>query len=343
MCLFGIYDFTPLYNGGGVAKFNRNMIKCLKSIGYNVCFDSFYFKDEHGYSFLNKTMRGLNYISGYRISAILFKLWLKKNKPEYCIVNYSSLLRYCKKEDSKFLLIQHQSYSVLDRNNANLGLIKNRTLFFKKISKIIVLSEYDKFDFINNTGLSEKSFYILPHMVDLDVININKNATKSIAMIARLDNMQKRFDLAIDVMNFLPDFTLNIYGDGKDFNLIKSFIDKSNVKNVYLNKYPENLIEVLDRSSIHLMLSDFEGFGITNLEAAARGLPCVIRFTFPSAMDLTFDKGLIDKSATPEEISHNIKMIYADYEYYSKKTKKIAISSTETMYIRRLKRLVNEL
>lgn len=342
--LIGIYDFMPLHSAGGVSKFNRNITNCLVLLGYEIVFTSYYYGQDSIASKFDYIKRLINYFSGYRITAIFFKIWITVKKPNFCIVNFASMLRYCNGSESKFILVQHQSLDVLLGHRANLGLIGDVDILFKKLTKLIVLSESDKLDFLRLDKSLASKIFVLSHMVDVPIVNSKViKPRRNIIMIARLDNTQKRFDLAIEIMKHLPEFTLSIYGDGKDRDLVRRLIAKSNLCNVSLFQYPNDLISVLDNADIHIMVSDYEGFGISNLEAAARGLPCVIRNTFTAAKILAMGSGLLDKNLTCSEIAANIQDIYENYEKYSEFSIELARSCSRASYNEKVKKLFSKI
>ena len=67
------------------------------------------------------------------------------------------------------------------------------------------------------------------------------------------------------------------------------------------------------------MTSDFESYGIVNIEAMRRGLPIIIRDTFEGASDIVLNNGiLLEKKWDEEKFCEGIRKIYSNYEYYSK-------------------------
>lgn len=104
---------------------------------------------------------------------------------------------------------------------------------------------------------------------------------KKIVAIARINN-QKRFDKMIDIVEEVfkdkkyANWSLEIWGDGDDFDEVKSLITSKQIKMMGRTNNPK---EVLLNSSISLNTSDFEGFALTVLEANECGVP-TITFNF---------------------------------------------------------------
>ena len=146
-------------------------------------------------------------------------------------------------------------------------------------------------------------------------------------MIARIENFHKRFYLAIKAMKKLPDFTLDIYGEeAREGEKAKSekIMEENNISNVFFRGSTTKVQEKLDESGIFIMTSDFEGYGITNIEAMRRGLPIVLRNTFEAAEDIVIDNGvLLDKEWNEDKFIEAVRKVYDNYEYYSENSKKL--------------------
>lgn len=139
--------------------------------------------------------------------------------------------------------------------------------------EFIVLTEEDKKKW-NNPKVK-----VIPNSLSFysEIVSSLKN--KKIISVGRLDE-QKGYDILIKVWqkihNKIPEWQIEIYGDGdkkvelqnkiKEYKLEKSFILMGKAKNIQ-SKY-------LD-SSIYVMSSRYEGFGMVLIEAMVCGLPIV--------------------------------------------------------------------
>jgi len=75
-----------------------------------------------------------------------------------------------------------------------------------------------------------------------------------------------------------PDWTLDIVGDGKERENIEEFISKNELEDkVTLHGFlgKDEIDKLLDKSSIYLMTSYTESFGIVLIEAMSHGVPCI--------------------------------------------------------------------
>ena len=102
---------------------------------------------------------------------------------------------------------------------------------------------------------------------------------KSIVFTGRLDG-QKGLDnliLAFEkVVKEYPDWNLNVYGDGPWKDKITNMINDHKLNNnVFIHKKVKNIVEVLNKASIYVMTSRFEGYANSLVESLACGVPSI--------------------------------------------------------------------
>jgi len=124
-----------------------------------------------------------------------------------------------------------------------------------------------------------KCIYI-PNMVEKSNIK-SELKEKNLISIGRLSPEKGFIDL-IEVFKLVnkkhSDWTLNIIGDGQEKDTITSKIEENNLENKtilhgFLTK--KEMEPLLEKSSIYVMSSLTESFGIVLLEAFACGIPCI--------------------------------------------------------------------
>ena len=112
-----------------------------------------------------------------------------------------------------------------------------------------------------------------------------------------------------------PDWCLDIIGDGAEKPVLEEYIKKHNLETkVTLHGFQKKdyIDKMLQKSSIYLMTSHTESFGIVLIEAMSHGLPCIAFSSAEGANDLiTNDKNgyLIDNRDHKEMAKQVIKLI----------------------------------
>lgn len=109
---------------------------------------------------------------------------------------------------------------------------------------------------------------------------------KKVIAVGRL-HYQKGFDYLIDVWTTVhasfPDWTLEIYGEGDLRNVLQAQIDRNGLSDVvFLKGKTSDIVSKYVESSIFVLSSRDEAFGLVITEAEACGLP-VVTFDCPSA------------------------------------------------------------
>lgn len=132
----------------------------------------------------------------------------------------------------------------------------------------------------------------IPNMLDFIPENISKLSEKRIISVGRLSKEKGYIDL-IEIFNKFhhqyPKWHLDIVGNGSERNKIvdriyQYHLNDSVTVHGYLKK-PE-LHELLSKSSIYLMTSYTESFGIVLIEAMSYGIPCISFTSAEGANDL---------------------------------------------------------
>ena len=304
---------------GGIETFGRTLKKFFKKKLLFLCFSTkkikyFEMEDIIEINFDNFFIKILNRISKNKIRKSIISKKIEKIAPDICILRAPNNLDYIKKKEIKTLLVQHNCY------DDYVPLLMNYIEILKEnLDYFIFLSEYDKQKFIKEINFPEEKAKVIRHSCEMEILEKKKKKNRKLIMIARLENKQKRIDLAINAMKNLQDFNLIIYGDGSDKKFLEDLIRKNNLNNVFLYGGTNQVKEVLDNAGIFIMTSDYEGYGITNIEAMRRGLPIILRNTFEAAHDVVINNGiLLDKEWNEDKFIEAVKKIYANYDYYSK-------------------------
>lgn len=309
---------------GGIETFGRKMWDIF---GKNIYFLAYKPKRKKFYKIgniieikeLNIFFKIINKMFNNLLRENLLLKEINKLNPEIFILNRPVEIKVLKKIKGKKILVQHINYDIYykgkDYFNKNRKFIRN---LITELDYFVFLSEYDKKRFITEINFPEEKAKVIRPTCEIELLKAQKIRTKNLIMICRLDNKQKRIDLAILGMKKLQDFTLNIYGEGKDRESLENLIKENNLKNVFLHEGTNQVKEKLDENSIFIMTSDYEGYPITSIEAMRRGLPIVLRNTFDAALDIVQENGiLLDKEWDKDKFVEAVRKVYDNYDYYS--------------------------
>lgn len=125
-----------------------------------------------------------------------------------------------------------------------------------------------------------KCVYI-PNIIDYIPDSPSNLNSKRIVSVGRLSPEKGYLDLLkiyTEVVKDYPDWHLDIIGDGVEKKLLEEYISTHHLDhNVTLHGFQKKdyIDDILHKSSIYVMTSHTESFGIVLLEAMSHGLPCI--------------------------------------------------------------------
>lgn len=268
------------------------------------------------FRFFNKLLKN-------KLREYLVKKEVKKNKWDIIIFSFPYELEILKDIKAKKIMVQHFNFDKFKNDIPKIKKLKEDLDYY------VVLSPYDKENFQKGFDIPEEKVKVIRHACNIEILKVKKEKNKNLIMVARIDNFQKRFDLAIRAMKKLPDFTLNIHGDiytQKDMDFLEKIIEEENITNVFFKGGTNKVQEKLDEAGIFIMTSDYEGYPITSIEAMRRGLPIVLRNTFDSVQDIVVNDEngiLLEKEWNEDKFAEAVRKIYDNYRYYSENSKKL--------------------
>lgn len=154
---------------------------------------------------------------------------------------------------------------------------------------------------------------VIPNPIPTLVINKRSNCSgKKVIAVGRY-TPQKGFDILISawkkVTERYPDWSLNIYGEGELKESYQKQIDELKLNGSCFLKEPvKNIYDKYIESSIFVLSSHDEGFGMVIIEAMSCGLP-VVSFSCPCGPKEMIENGIngiLVKNGDGEELANQI-------------------------------------
>lgn len=178
----------------------------------------------------------------------------------------------------------HESHSSLLLGDKGTGvpLVKKiqhqlKQLLGKRFSKIVLLTQGNRKEWTLN------NLEVIPNPLAFQTTQISSLQNKKIIAVGSY-SYNKGYDLLLQIWAKIekqfPDWQLNIYGKNTNQNL-QSEAEKLNLKNINFSEPVENIKARYLESSIFVLPSRSEGFGMVLLEAMSCGLP-MISFDCPN-------------------------------------------------------------
>lgn len=186
--------------------------------------------------------------------------------------------------------------------------------YFVLVSKSLKEFYEDKF---YELGYDTRCIFI-PNAIDYIPDSVSKLDNNNLVSIGRLSYEKGFLDL-IDVFNIAylknSKLHLDIIGDGVEKNKIEKKIHEYKLdENITLHGFldSDKVHEILSKSSLYVMSSHTESFGIVLIEAMSHGLPCIAFSSAEGACDLIKDKELLIKDRNKELFALKINELLSD-------------------------------
>lgn len=123
-----------------------------------------------------------------------------------------------------------------------------------------------------------KRVEVIPNYTVMPIVKQSSCDNKRVIAVGRLE-WQKGFDRLIDAWAIVnqkrSDWHLDIFGSGTLEGKLKQQIATLGLDNVAIHPFTPDIGKEYSESSVFVLSSRFEGFGLVLLEAMKNGLPCV--------------------------------------------------------------------
>ena len=217
--------------------------------------------------------------------------------------SFSKILNYCGRANCYKIHHEH-TFSVSDEYINSLNLLKN-------INEVIVVSQTLYEEYKNKLNIKLEC---IPNALNYfpKESEISKLNNKNLIAVGRMAP-EKGFADLIDVIKEIDDkeIVLNLFGDGEELEFLKNKVKKLNLEkqiNFYGFKTQEFIKKYMQNSSLYVMTSFEESFGLVLIEAMSYGVPCIAFDSAKGAKYIINQKnGYFIKERNKDEMANTIK------------------------------------
>lgn len=342
-----VYCTPALYSAGGVERvvsFKANYF--AEKLGYDVTIIVTEGRGRSCFFPLSDTVKVVNFELGFedlwkapflrKVFLYLSKQYkykkmlsaeLMRIRPDITIsmlrreINFLTSLKDGSKKIGE-LHVNRANYRNFEVNDSNLlkrlfswFWMKSLVVQLKKLDQLVVLTEKSRSAWPELTNVS-----VIPDPIPLSLPIPHGTNTKRVITIGRYA-YQKGYDLLLqawaEVEKYYTDWTLEIYGMGDQSSYRQMMMNLGVDKNrCHLNGPVDDVGQVYKDSSIFVLSSRFEGFGLVLVEAMASGLP-VVSFDCPAGPDEIITDGydgLLVPSGDVKLLAQKLMLLMADKE-----------------------------
>ena len=156
----------------------------------------------------------------------------------------------------------------------NMYWVKTFLKHLQSLSKLVILTHEEA-----NFWPELSNLYVIPNPIATFGNQLSDCSQKQVMAAGRYSD-EKGFDLLIESWSIVskrhPDWKLHIYGEGDLKEKFTKLIDELQLNNnCLLHHTVSNIAEKYCMSSIFVLSSRYEGFGLVLAEAMSCGIPCV--------------------------------------------------------------------
>ena len=156
----------------------------------------------------------------------------------------------------------------------NLNLSRYNHIIKKYSDAIVTLTKGDAIEW----GEPHKT-YVIPNVITQIATTLSSCENKKVITVGRLTH-QKGFDILIKLWKTVnlkhPNWVLDIYGSGELENILNEQICKEGLQNnITIHPPTTKIYQEMQNSSVFVLPSRYEGFGLVLIEAMTNGLPCI--------------------------------------------------------------------
>lgn len=146
--------------------------------------------------------------------------------------------------------------------------------FYKWVDQIVTLTQKDKEQF----DKFHSKVIVIPNFSPFPIVPKSTFSSKQIVTIGRLTDQKNYLHLLKawqKIYQMIPEWHLNIYGEGEHKKMLEDYIKQNSLQQVTLKGSTSNVEEVYRNSDFFVMSSKYEGLPMVLVEAQSFGLPII--------------------------------------------------------------------
>lgn len=232
----------------------------------------------------------------------------------------------------------------LGLSNKSINFMENIVNNFRRRCDFIIYASrdaYKKYEHLN------KKSEVIPNFIEVEKFTPRKpgKIIKNLGFCGRIC-YDKRIDVMIRAMEYLPQFNLHLIGKGplEEEESLRKLASDLKLKNVFFRGYMDNskVNSALDEIDIFLMLWEKESFGISALEAMAKGIPVIAADVQEMHYFIGQNKtGIVLKKINEKEVVKAVLKLAGNRKEYLKMSKRAQIVVKDYDYIKVLKQYLD--
>lgn len=209
-----------------------------------------------------------------------------------------------------------------NHHNGDEKYIKKQLNAVKKMDYFMPVSK-ELCDFYSQRTSSGVKCRYIPHHLEYMPPELSSLDKKNIISVGRLEAVKGMDDL-ISVFSLIcksyPEWKLNIVGDGSEREKLENLIKEYNLEDrVILHGYkkPEEINSLFMESSVYVMASHSESFGLVLIEAQSFGLPCIAFDSAKGAVEILGceNSGILIENRCAEDMAKAVCRLIDDVQY----------------------------
>lgn len=265
--------------------------------------------------------------------------WVEMNKIDVVIVSgplLISTISYLKKyTDARYIAWIHNNFQTYMNNYTN-GFKKYFISGLKEADEVVVLTNKDLDDY----GQFNENINLIYNPVTIKNTQKSTLLNKNISFTARIVYDHKGIDFLIEVAKRLPnDWTISFAGQGHEEEKLRKEIRENNIEDKLIllgSLNDKDLRKHYLNSSIYLMTSRWEGFGLVLVEAMDFGLPIIAFSQTGSDEVLANGKyGVLVENGNVSELINQLTMLINDVEK-RKQYQKLSLERVEDFQLKNI-------